>query len=668
MVWVLIPHFAVLPLWCSAGIVALMCWRAWLTWNGKRLPHRIVLIILMCVAGFGIYAEFRTIFGKDAGVAYIILLLGLKLLEMRARRDIFIVIFLCLFVMLTGFFETQTMFDALAMMIGLLLLITALVSANFIDYEPSYAVKLKLAGQLTLYALPLMAVLFVLFPRIQGPLWGMPNDAYSSRTGLSDSMSPGSFGSLAQSNEIALRARFSGRIPTPSERYWRGPVLGNYDGQTWRPMQRWQMRAVPFEIDTDNTSAVEYTVTQEISNRPWLMTLEATPAPPQNLGMAGSAYVRRDMQVVTLNPIRERLRYSVHSYTRYQTGRNEDMFSLQQWLELPPGFNPRTLAMAAQWQNEALQTNGTSNHAVVTRSLVNRALQMIRNGNFVYTLNPPPLGRNSVDEFLFGTRRGFCEHYAGAFVVLMRALDIPARVVTGYQGGDINPVDGYMEVRQRDAHAWAEVWLADQGWIRVDPTAAVAPERVERGFQQLFGQTDGFASAFFNANDNWIGRLQQQLRFNMDAITNGWNQWILGYGTERQSSLFSGLGIQNIDWQGLTLALIVVFGLMLGVIGIQLIGKRERIDPVAKLYFSLCDRVARMTGPAPMKRQPNEGPSTYLARIKPLLPQHQRTLVEEAFRIYEKLRYARPAKSSADSSSSSDLIQQFKTCITQLRS
>jgi transglutaminase-like putative cysteine protease len=585
------------------------------------------------------------------------------------------VIFLCLFVMLTSFFESQTIADALGMMVGLLLLMTALISANFVEREPAYAVKLKLAAQLGLYALPLMAALFVLFPRVQGPLWGMPADAYASKTGLSDSMSPGSFGKVVESNEIVLRARFSGRLPAPAERYWRGPVFNDYDGHTWRGVRRWQDKPATLQIEPDLSSVLDYTVTQEASDRPWLLALEATPQAPREASSAGAALVLRDMQLVTQNPVRERIQFNLRSYTRYQVGRNEDVLRQQEWLELPPGFNPRTLALAAQWQNEAAadahtDANVATSTSPINRQLIARALQYIRTEHFFYTLDAPPLGRNAVDEFLFDTRRGFCEHYAGAFVVLMRALDIPARVVTGYQGGEINPVDGYMVVRQRDAHAWVEVWLEDEGWVQVDPTAAVAPERIERGFQQTFDPAQDFTGALFNTSGSWVQRWQRLLRFNWEAVGNAWNQWVLGYGTEKQSSLLAGLGIPNIDWQTLTIALMLVFGLLLAGIGAQLLMRREQPEPLVRLYLKLCNQVARLAGTASgaatvhptLKRQPHEGPSAYLERVKPSLPPDRRALVEQAFQIYEQARYARH-----DAATSAQLMQRLKTCMTDLR-
>jgi transglutaminase-like putative cysteine protease len=663
LLWVLAPHVFDLPAWCSVAIGVLVAWRAWLTWSGRRLPHRLIPITLTCIAGIAVWLEYRTIFGKDAGVAYVTLLLGLKLLEMRARRDIFVVIFLCLFVMLTSLFESQTMGMAAMLLIGLWMLVTALVSVQFVDHEPRFGVKASIAARLLLFALPLMAVLFVLFPRIDGPLWGMPSDAYASKTGLSDVMTPGSFGRLSESREMAFRVQFQGRVPRPAERYWRGPVLGRFDGRAWTPMPSRRMTS-PRSLVVDASSAIDYTVTLEPSDRPWLFALDA-PGDRPDAHRQGEIvpHVRSDLQAISEIPIHDRGRYTARSYTRYSSDADETRAHLQSWLELPPGFNPRTHALAARMLTEAQRGDDGKllDDATVSHRLVGRVLTMIRTQPFSYTLDPPPLGRDSVDEFLFDTRRGYCEHYASAFVVLMRALDIPARVVTGYQGGEINAVDHFLEVRQRDAHAWAEVWIAGEGWTRVDPTAAVAPERIERGAAEALTGVVGFT-----ASDSWVAALLRNTRFNWDAIGNAWNQWILAYNADRQSGLFSGLGIERIDWQTLTIVLIVAFGAVLAIIGATTLFRRVKVDPVVRHYQRACARVARAAwssdGPA-TARAAAEGPRAYLARIRERLPETMRARADTVFALYEELRYGRPRDAHGESA----LRARFARSVAALR-
>jgi transglutaminase-like putative cysteine protease len=646
MAWILSPHLAALPVWSSAAIGALMLWRAWITWNGHRLPNRWIPIALTCVAGIAVWLQYRTIFGREAGVAYVTLLLGLKLLEMRARRDIFVVIFLCLFVMLTSLFESQSMAMAGVLLVGLWMLVTALVSVQFAQHEPPWRTKAAIALRLVAFALPLMAILFVLFPRVEGPLWGMPSDAYAARSGLSDVMAPGSFGRLSESRELAFRVRFDGRVPVPAERYWRGPVLGAFDGRAWTPLP--PRREASRRIDIDPASAVDYTMTLEPNNRPWLFALD-TMAPNATGHLTGTTATprqRSDLQMIGDVPLRDRTLFTARSFTRYRAGADETRVRLQDWLELPPGFDPRTHAFAAQMQRDEDRAEASDGRRLDepqrARRLIGSVLAKIRTERFVYTLDPPPLGRESVDEFLFDTRAGYCEHYASAFVFLMRALDIPARVVTGYQGGEINPVDGFLEVRQRDAHAWAEVWIGGEGWVRVDPTAAVAPDRIERGAADAFAQTQGFG-----ARDSWIGDLVRRTRFNWDAIGNAWDQWILAYNADRQSSLFAGLGIERVDWQGLTIALVCAFGAVLAGIGALTLYRRVKVDPVVRHFERACAvlaRAAQRGGAMPgddAPRRPSEGASAYLARIRARLPATLADRAAAVFAIHESLRYGR---------------------------
>jgi transglutaminase-like putative cysteine protease len=668
LAWVLSPHALVLPLWCSAAVAALLAWRAWLTWNGHRLPHRLIPIALTCVAGIAVWLEYRTIFGKDAGVAYVTLLLGLKLLEMRARRDIFVVIFLSLFVMLTSLFESQSILMAAVLMIGLWMLVTALVSVQFAEHEPRWRVKARIALRLVVFALPLMVILFVLFPRVDGPLWGMPSDAYAAKTGLTEVMAPGSFGQLSESREMVFRARFDGRVPEPSERYWRGPVLGAFDGRAWSPMPLRRM-VVPRSLSVDPASAIDYSVTLEPSNRTWLFTLDV---PVERPATPLVARIRSDLQVVSDNVVRDRSIYHARSFTRYKAGVDENRVRLQDWLELPPGYNPRTHAFAAQMQADEQRRDPQSvtaaDDARHSRRLIDRVLTMIRTQNFVYTLEPPPLGRESVDEFLFDTRRGYCEHYASAFVFLMRALDVPARVVTGYQGGEINPVDGFLEVRQRDAHAWAEVWVATEGWVRVDPTAAVAPERIERGAGEALAEARGFG-----IRESFVATLLQRTRFNWDAIGNAWNQWILAYNADRQTGLLSGIGIERIDWQGLTIALIVAFGGMLGGIGALTLLRRSKVDPVVREYERACAMLAQAAAQrggdalerkrGAWSRRAAEGHRDYLARVGGRLSDRLRARAETAFALYEELRYGR----RVDAGGERALRARFAASVSALR-
>jgi transglutaminase-like putative cysteine protease len=637
IVWVLIPFAVSLPLWSTLAMVALLAWRTHLTLGGRRLPPRWLVLGLMLAAGIGVYLQYHSIFGKDAGVDYIVLLLGLKLLELKARRDTFVVIFLCSFIMLTSLFDSQSLGTALWLFAGVLWLVTALVRMNLLGGEPSLRAKLKLALQMTLLALPLTAAIFVFFPRVEGPLWGMPADAYARSAGLSDTMSPGSFEKLVQSDALAFTVRFADRMPPPSERYWRGPVLGAFDGTTWRALLN-PNALDPATLEGEPQSLIHYSISLEETNRNALYLLDAPAAAPDVRGH--SSLIKSDLEVLVTIPIRQRVHFEADSYTHFHYGLALGPEDRRAWLSVPTGLNPRTREFAEQLRAEAPND----------RALVTRALNFIRTQNFVYSTNAPLLGRNGVDQFLFETRRGFCEHYASAFTVLMRFAGIPARVVTGYLGGSINPVNGDISVRQKDAHAWSEVWLPESGWTRVDPTAAVAPGRILDSDDTL-GTDSGLAGAFRGIGADSL----RWLRNHAEAINTFWNQWIVAYSDDTQKSLFSHLGMPNVDWGALTIALIASCALIVAFLGGQVILRRPRPEPVVALYLRLCEVIGRRSAP----RRPSEGPRDYFARIESALREPERTRAREAFLLYEQLRYTQDPPTA-------ERLSALRACIRSL--
>ena len=445
----------------------------------------------------------------------------------------------------------------------------------------------------------------------------MPADAYSGMSGLSDSMTPGSISNLSLSGEIAFRARFEGEIPPKPQLYWRGPVLRLFDGRTWRSGIQ-QEKVSPGGTATEST--VRYTVTLEPHNKPWLFALEMPLAPPSG------AIVSREYQVLSKTPVRSRLRYDMQSHIGFVPGADEAETVLRRHLDLP-GNNPRTRALAEQWRREAAQDE----------AVIRRMLDHFRMEQFFYTLTPPLLGENSIDQFLFETRRGFCEHYASAFVFAMRAAGIPARVVTGYQGGERNPVDGYLIVRQSDAHAWAEVWLEGKGWTRVDPTAAVAPNRIEAGLASAVPAGEPLPF-LVRADLSWL----KQLRFRWEAISNTWNQWVLGFDPQRQRELLSRLGMRQPDWKAMTAAMAVLCGLLLLGLTAWALHRRARIDPVQRAWNRLSRRLARIG----LARQAWEGPADYTQRVAQARPELSPALAAIAG-LYIDLRYGKLAGKEA---------------------
>lgn len=549
--WVLVPHVGHLPWWTSLMAATLLAWRGVLAVTGRPLPGRAWLVLLLVTALAATWAAHRTLVGRDAGVTLIVTLLALKTLELRARRDAFVVFFLGFFTMLTNFFFSQSLAVAAAMLVALLGLLTALVNAHMPVGRPPLAQAARTAGWMALLGAPVMAVLFVLFPRF-APLWGIPSDAMTGRSGLSSQMAVGSMADLVLDESIALRVRFEGEPPQQSDLYFRGPVLSEFDGREWRPLlpPRLARRFPPPQLVDPRLAGwgtpVRYEVTLEPNNRPWLMTLDAAVQPPQAPGL--QAAMTGELQWVTAQPVTDLLRYRASSYVQFRHGPQRRALVLPEYTQLPPGYDPRTIALAQRLQHE--------NAGAGAGALVEAALQLLRTGGYTYTLAPGVYGQHTADEFWFDRKEGFCEHIASAFVVLMRAMGVPARVVTGYQGGQPNPLDGYWVVRQSDAHAWTEVWLEGRGWVRVDPTSVVAPGRTG-SFQRLVAPRGVLATAMETVSPN----LWANLRAGWEAVNNGWNQWILNYTQSRQLNMLRNLGFSSPSWEDLArvlLALVVI--------------------------------------------------------------------------------------------------------------
>lgn len=624
---VVVPHFGHLPLWSSGVLAALWLWRLMLALNQRPLPGRLALVPLLVAVIVAVWFEHRTLIGRDAGVNFLLMLLALKLLELRARRDIFVVVFMAFFILLTQFTYGQGIVVALMTLAAVVLLFAVLISVNLADNDLTTGTKLKLVGALLLKAVPLTVALFVLFPRLTSPLWSMPADSTTARSGLSSTMSPGNIGRLLESDEIAFRALFAAAPPPPERLYWRGPVLGLFNGRTWTPRSA-DGRATAPAIRTLGTEVADYTITLEPTRRDWLFALDM---PVDASGAADlSPRLLPDGQLVAGRLLNERARYRLRSVTEFRLGENETPLSLQTWLQLPPGFNPRTLELAVQLRREV---PGAMQSRAADATLVNEVLRRFNQEKFVYTLQPPTLGRNSVDEFLFDTRAGFCEHYASAFVVLMRALDIPARVVTGYQGGEYNPVDGFLTIRQSDAHAWAEVWLAGRGWVRVDPTAAVAPERVQRGGAPRTTVAAGGAAPVFGAQ---AFSLMRAVRFRWEALENGWNQWVLSYSQERQMKLLDALGLVP-DTRTLAIVFAVVISVILAVLGVLSLRYRSERDPLGELLSEIRRRLVA----AGVDAQDHWGPRATQAAAASRLEPGSRAETEALLESIEQLRYAR---------------------------
>jgi transglutaminase-like putative cysteine protease len=625
----LLPLLAHLPLFYGGALLLLLAYHA-LQWrfSWPVLPAWF-LVSLSAVLWLLVWQSLGTVVGLSGGTAVLVGLVALKLLEARDLRDGNVMLFLLLFLFAPLFFYIQDLwvpFYALGVLFVILWQWQGLLpvaSSLSRDYRSRRALFWLLQ------VLPLALILFVFFPRLPGPLWNMPLDSGRSFTGLSEEMEPGNISDLAQSNKVAFRVKFLGAVPPPEVLYWRGPVLTDFDGRRWRQ---------PFAYDLPNPEAVglggevEYIVTLEPHGKDWLFALDLPESVPDDARMTIYRQLRRRL------PVTELIQYRLRSNTHYWFDVTMPIHESTQALRLPPGFNPRTVALAESWRQEGLND----------AEIVARALRLFWEQEFYYTLRPPLLQqRHTIDQFLFETRRGFCEHYAAAFVVLVRAAGIPARVVTGYQGGEWNANGQYLLVRQAEAHAWTEVWLND-GWQRVDPTAAVSPNRVQSGLDEALSQE---MNPFFRRDFSFWHRSLLQL----DAWNNAWNYWVLSYGAANQQAFLQGLGLVN--WElwimsmiGSILALTLLFGLL------QWFWRwraRQR-DPVQG-YFADIERQLQRLG-IPSKRF--DTLSALVMQVQNRQPQLL-PLLEKWQRAYQTLRF-QPTVQTVD-------MRQFRELTQALR-
>ncbi len=622
--WTILPHLPHLPGWCIALTTLVLAWRAQLAVSNGPLPSRWLLVGVLAVAlGLTLFS-FRTLFGKEPGVTMAVVLMGLKTLELRARRDAFVIFFLGFFLVLTHFLYSQSLPVALAMLVSVWGLLTALVLAHMPVGQPSLRQAALLAGRTALLGAPVMVLLFLLFPRI-GPLWGVPQDGQAG-TGLSERMRLGSIAEAVLDDRIALRLRFDGPAPTPETLYLRGPVLSRFDGQEWRPMEPLVARrsgsADPLQ---PLGPALRYEVTLEPNRLALLPLLEMSTQVDE---IEGHRVRRTDELVwITERPVTERLRFDAQAHVRWRIAAAPGPLRLREYLQLPPGFNPRTLQWAAELRRDPRYANAPPG------VLVQAVLAHIRSGGYSYTLAPGTYGRDGIDEFWLDRKEGFCEHFAAAFVVVMRALDVPARIVTGYQGADPAPVDGFLIVRQSAAHAWAEYWQDGLGWVRADPTAAVAPDRIERS--RRLAPAPGLVSGAIGAVSP---ALVQRLRQAWEALDNRWNQWVLSYSRGQQFALLKDIGFSTPDWADLALLLTGTLSTL------ALIGAgwawwdRRRVDPWVRQREALLAGLARLgvaasaqDAPAALARRLHE---RYGASAQPLA---------ELLATLERQRYGRDA-------------------------
>ncbi|MDH0121284.1 MAG: DUF3488 domain-containing protein [Pseudomonas stutzeri] len=615
-VLVILPHLTHLPLWIIGLWLGCAGWRIQIFRMRARYPRSWTKALLMIGAGFGVYFSRGSLVGLEAGVVLLIAAFILKLVEMSTRRDALVLIFLGFFAVVTSYlFE-----DSLLAGLYSLLPVTALLAAMIGLQQSSLVTRpwptVRLAGALLLQAVPLMLVLFLFFPRLP-PLWSLPQAGDRGTTGLADHMAPGDIARLGRSAELAFRVSFDGEIPPRNQLYWRAVTFERFDGRRWSQSYasnvpqapEWQALGEP----------LSYSVVMQPSGQPWLFALDVAQV------ASGGAQLMTDFHLQRRQPVTKPLMYRVTSWLdarREAIGAPE---SLARALQLPEQGNPRSRTWAAELRRSAREP----------QAVVDALLRHFNREPYHYTLEPPPVGSDIVDDFLFQTRSGFCAHYAGAMTFVLRAAGIPARVVAGYQGGEVNPAGNYLSVHQFDAHAWVEYWVAERGWVSVDPTFQVAPERVEQGLEQALARERSFLAdelSLLRFRDvGWMNTL----RLRWDSLNYGWQRWVLNYQDEQQSQMLQRW-FGKLDGQALGLGLVAVLGLLTGILALVLFKPWRREKDVQQRQF---DRFERLLARQGIRRHKGEGARSFAERAATEMPD-QAPAIRAFVRLYEAQRYA----------------------------
>jgi len=611
-------HLGQLPAWVSAVACAGAVWAVAAAHGRARLPGRVFRIPLTVLLAGAVLAMFHTLNGLTAGSALLVVMGAVKLLEASSARDRLIVVGVGFYLLLAACLASQALPRAPLYLLQCWVCCTALLLAAHAEAPLTSRAAGVLSARSLALALPLALLLFALFPRLSGSFWSLGTEG-QAQTGLSDTMSPGSISELSTSGEPVFRSWFAGALPPPQERYWRGPVLHDFDGYTWT-----RAHGGGYQPETLRYQGIayHYQVRLEPDATAWWPALDTVRS-----AAAPGTLITADRQLVATRPLHDAVTYSATSYTA--TTSPDPLSRIARGFDtyLPPQRNPRSRALALRLRGAAPDVP----------AYLNSVLSLFRTGGFEYTLTPPLLDPDSVDDFLFNTRRGFCGHFASAFAMLMRAAGVPARVVTGYQGGEWNPIGGYLLIRRSDAHAWVEVWEDGRGWVRVDPTAVVAPERLQRGILDLIPGAGSVPERFMH-QFSWLQAGHQ----GWDALNAWWSTQVVAYNYGAQLRLLERLGFSNPGWQQLGWLLAGALAAWLVVVGWRF-GRVPAAGPdrLARAYLRLCERAARL-GPV---RQPHQGPLAYAAALAgAAAPGAQaRALLHD----YARLRFGSDAPSAA---------------------
>ncbi len=614
---VIIPHLLHVPLWLIGVWLGCAAWRVQVFRMRWPFPNAWVKAALMIGSGFAVYLSRGGLVGLDAAVALLITAFILKLLEVRTRRDALVLIFLGFFTVVTSYLFADSLLAALYSLLPVLALLAALVGLQQSGFAREPWAPLKLASKLLAQAIPLMLLLFVLFPRLE-PLWSLPQPKDKGTTGLSSSMTPGDLAELGQSAALAFRARFDGAIPAQSQLYWRALTLPNFDGRSWSISERFETSEPQWQAQGESIS---YSIIMQPSTQPWLFSLDVGSSEQEDIRLMS------DFRLQRRTPVNRTYQYQATSWPQALRQPQLNQRQQQEFLQLPRTGNQQTRDWAQRLRGQYHDDD----------ALVSALLRHFNQEPYHYTLKPPLLGRDSVDEFLFSSLRGFCAHYAGAMVFTLRAAGIPARVVAGYQGGEINQAGQFVQVRQFDAHAWVEYWRRGQGWRSVDPTFEVAPERIERGLQEaLQDESELFQGDIFSPlryqHIAWVN----QLRMSWENLNHSWQTKILGYQRDSQQAwLKQWFG--KVDWQVLGLTLVASAALIIALIVLWMFKPWQRqTDPVQRVLNHF-QRVLRRRG---FNRETGEGLRDFYQRIHQQLPESQQQAVRVFIETYEQQQYA----------------------------
>lgn len=629
-----LPHFVHLAVSISLFFCGVLLFR-FITAYLLQSEHPRWMNFVLLLAGIGLVViNYSGSVGKDFGVSMLVAMLGLKVLEVRNYRDAYVLIFLTGFTLVTQFLYNQEIFIFVYIFSIALVLLVFLLWLNQISSRFDFRQLLPQALKLTLQALPVMLVLFVFFPRLQGPLWGFTGDDGLAVSGISGKITPGSISQLIQSSETAFRVSFEDpqQLPPPNQRYWRGPVINRTDGFNWNNRERPRAADPGFQALGE---PIAYQVTMENNRQHWVFALDLPIEIPAETVMTSSYTVR------SKEKINSRVTFAFVSTTQYIA---DEMTPEQREssLQLPANITPRMRELVARLQQRNPDQAG----------YIQSTLDYFNQENFIYTLSPPELKNNPADEFLFESRKGFCEHYATSFVLLMRLAGIPSRVVAGYQGGEWNPTGNYLIVRQSDAHAWAEVWLDGTGWMRVDPTSAVSPERIENSINNAVTGDDS-AVVFRVPSHGLVGNLLREAGWLADSMELNWHRWVVGFSQERQRFFLDSSGLDFLEGYRLGLGAIVLASVVIIIMVLLFMGRR--VDPRDE-ERRIWDRFLRKLHKAGFEWHPSDGPQTILDKASKQFPA-QLNRLESITALYIQLRYGRSREENG--------LQRFRQLVSQ---